>query len=95
MNVKQLQSFTFCNIQDVYQNQFLVMHVEDVVAVICFFRYPDQKFGKWRGAACVVKKAANERPAYPYFVRGPNQAKKNSERLGYLFDLIIEFRTFC
>lgn len=82
MNVKQLQLFTFCNIQDVFQNQFLVMLVEDVVAVTCFYRYLDQKFGKWRGVACVVKKAVNERPVYPYFVREPNQAKRNSERLG-------------
>lgn len=94
MNVKQLQLSTFYNILDVFQNQFPVMHVEDVAAVTCFYRCLDQKFGKWKEAACVVKKAAKERPVYHYFVREPNQAKKNSERLSYCSELIIKFGTF-
>ena len=91
MNARRLQSFTFCSIQDVSQNRFLVMRAEDAVAATCFYRCPDQKFGKWSGAACVVKKAARGRPVYPYFVRGPNQGKRNSGRLGCYSKLIAEY----
>lgn len=71
----------------IYIHKYLFIHT-------CFYRCLDQKFGKWKEAACVVKKAAKERPVYHYFVREPNQAKKNSERLSYCSELIIKFGTF-
>lgn len=45
-------------------------------------RFPGRKYGKWRGLACAVRRAANGKRRYRFFVPKPNRARKSLERYG-------------
>jgi len=50
------------------------------VRLIDTHRCPGPKCGKWRGAACAVRKAARERLVFPCSVHERNQERRNSGR---------------
>lgn len=58
---------------------------------LLFKRFLGQKYGKWKGLACVVKKVVNVKLQCHYFVQKPNKARKNLERYSIYKNLFLYF----